>query len=99
MRVTLGTLLSGLAVMLGSMNSYGQEHGTGAPILVLERSENHWIDGYFSPVSISPTARQALFGNDPNDLQLYDIARDREEPALLKENLTALKGAAFCDSS
>ena len=84
--------------MLNSMNSYGQEHVVGAPVFVLQRSENHWIDRYFSPVSISPTARQALFGNDPNDLHLYDITRDREEPAFLKGNLTELKGAAFCGS-
>jgi hypothetical protein len=84
--------------MLGSVNSNGLEHGIGAPVRVLERSEDHWIDGYFSPISISPNARQALFGNDPNDLHLYDIATDREEPARLKGNLTALKGPAFCGS-
>ncbi|AXC15587.1 Serine/threonine protein kinase [Acidisarcina polymorpha] len=98
MRIPLGTLLGGLAVMLSSMNSYGEEQAVGATVLVLQRSENHWIDGYFSSVSISPTARQAPFGNDPNDLHLYDITRDREEPALLKGNLTELKGAAFCGS-
>lgn len=80
------------------MNCYGQEHGGNAPTLVLERSENNWIDGYFSPVSISPTARQVLFGGDPNDLHLYDMATDRDEPALLKRDLTQLTDATFCGS-